>query len=505
MEYIQSVNNESLLTKQTAAKTGSGMNEDSIERRANTHWGPNPSPNIQARTSSQDEFVFRLTQDGMARQIRILELHQVPSLADVKEDVEMLVTILDRLQKRHRNTARFHLIMEKDIAPSHDGASAADDGAHVETRILFSPTISFQGQERKSVAEKLADCLTTFAILDKRVPTKASYGVGFPFANAPQPPPTSPPPPPFAIPNWYPGKEHLQNEVTEQRWQELIQTKLHVNKDIARRFYLLGSHDISQIYKRFFKTLHTKIKALNRCRMQRTLVYAEFTPPWIRRRICVGEQTSYLVRLTIPDLRNQRNRAGYQRMAFILGAFYELEAMFSREILENLLSDHHIPTLRQSGNANKKRSAHAARLASPRAIARRKRNMAEGVSSDAYAGEREAEEHCTQQVPQAQPVADDDDEDGYNSSNEDAELCGNEGDTLTTATQDRQICEASDMVLCATSEDCVVLRKGDEASAEEARRAAERGLRCFQTYDGCQGREDGEAMCRKCKAKARGE
>lgn len=377
------------------------MNDDNPARVGTSSWQSNQTPQVQPRTATQDEFVFRLTQDRVARQLRILELHQIPSLVDVREDIEMLVTILDRIQKKYRNRGRFHLIMENEVRSSEEEQLQPSDNPHVETRILFSPTISFQGSDRRPIAERLADCLTAFALLDKRHPHSASYALEYPLGNVPPPSPLPPPHPPFAIPHWYPGKEYQQHEVTEQRWQELTQSKLYINRQLARHFSNRAVHDISQMYKRFFKTLHLRIKALNKCRMPRTLVYAEFTPPWIRRRICVGEQTSYLVRLTIPDLRNQRNRAGYQRMAFILAAFYEIEPMFSREILETLLRSY--PPAEPGSQSRKRPLRPSQMVATAKALARKKRQLAQAQAAENEAPEPEVPDHSAQASEEEQP------------------------------------------------------------------------------------------------------
>ncbi|PXF43034.1 hypothetical protein BWQ96_07231 [Gracilariopsis chorda] len=495
------------------------MNDDNPDRVGTTPWQSNQPPQVQPRTATQDEFVFRLTQDRVARQLRILELHQIPSLSDVRDDVEMLVTILDRIQKKYRNRGRFHLIMENEVRSSEQEQSQSSENPHVETRILFSPTISFQGSDRRPIAERLADCLTAFALLDKRHPHSTSYALEYPLGNVPCPSPLPPPHPPFAIPHWYPGKEYLQHEVTEQRWQELIQSKLFINRQLARHFSTRDVHDVSQMYKRFFKTLHLRIKALNKCRMPRTLVYAEFTPPWIRRRICVGEQTSYLVRLTIPDLRNQRNRAGYQRMAFILAAFYEIEPMFSREILETLLRSY--PPV-EPGSQSRKRPMHPSQMvATAKAMARKKRQLAQTQAPGNEAQGLEVIDQSPQEAVEEQPqtaveeqpqqLVAEEQQDPQQTDEVEKQLPVTEepaqanpepeedGDGRILESQPSQDAEHPAELVCGAGADCLILRK-DVVHSQDAPAVTGQCTKCrCPLHDLCGGGEKGGMLCRGCK------
>eukprot|EP00737_Agarophyton_chilense_P002271 gb/GEZJ01002578.1/.p1 GENE.gb/GEZJ01002578.1/~~gb/GEZJ01002578.1/.p1 ORF type:complete len:478 (-),score=60.41 gb/GEZJ01002578.1/:534-1967(-) len=476
------------------------MTDEVPERCESGPWGPRATPENQQRPGSQDEFVYRLSQDRVARQIRMLELNQIPCLRDVREDVELLVTIIERVQKKFRSRGRFHLIMENEVHGNQD--DDIEDNDHVETRVLFSPTISFQGSERLPIAEKLADCLNSFALMDKRPANAGVCALDYAQGNIVPIPPPNPQQPPFTIPSWYPGRELVRHDVGEEKWQELTQSKLFINRQLARYFSARDVRDVSQMYKRFFKALHVRIKALNKCRMPRTLVYAEFTPPWIRRLICVGEQISYLVRLTIPDLRNQRNRAGYQRMAFILAAFYEIEPMFSREILDGLLRS--FPPSEPS-RWRRERPMHPSQMATASTEpARKKRNISNEEGNGIHGERRKDTNHNPHGIkgghpPEAQQSTDEEEKQTQLDLEEHITSNGEGNTRIPVVPPNPQRAVPSQKTSCGAGENCLFLPKEDLSCQDDGSITGRCSKCSCPLHDLCGGGEDGEMLCRRCK------
>jgi len=160
--------------------------------------------------------------------------------------------------------------------------------------------------------------------------------------------------------------------------RERIENPLVIDNSIARRFEDLPNQDILRLYQSFFTTANSKISSTGKASLKKRFQYTDFTPPWIRQKLLVAGRTSFLHDLVVPDIRNQRNVTGFQRMAWILASFYQYEPNFAKSTLDNLL--HNIGSLRKVRNRKSAQNAvegSSAHLTLPEKRRKRSLNAAE--------------------------------------------------------------------------------------------------------------------------------
>lgn len=271
----------------------------------------------------------------MAGTLPKTQRREVPWLSGgIDEDVDDLIRSLHNVQEKCSN-GRFHLLLETDI----------DTIGHIkraETRVLFSPTLSFSGttMEGQEKAEELVSALRSLSVMALAVVNSCSVRVPSRRRVCATPSDGGE----VNIPHWFPGqaytKESIQND---DLWQKMREEKLEINADFANRFSKLSQKGLRDLYQSFFTHLHIDIRKVNRSLMHNKLEYALFTPPWIRQQLSVGDRpVCYLAKtdsleIVLPDLRAQRNSTGHQRMAWLLAAFYEFEPQLSRRLLDTLI------------------------------------------------------------------------------------------------------------------------------------------------------------------------
>jgi len=298
-------------------------------------------------------------------------IHWLPGVSD---DVCNLVRNLEHIQDKFMQKGRFHLILETEVGPEGNGSSEPHHVTQSEVRVLFSPTISFKMKEASSRAHDLVAALSAFAIISKTNSRNNSIGTtGRLHAQLRQNGDITR----FELPSWFPGHCYNKGTCTDASWKEKTEKPLIIDKSVARRFEVLPNQDLLRLYEAFFTTMHNKIANTSNASSKKRLQYADLTPSWIRRKLFVSGRTSILSELVVPDIRTQRNAAGYQRMAWILASFYQYEAIFAKETLDHLLGN--IDTLRKVRNRRRPPTTMSRHFSSSQSPKKRRRTLPEAI------------------------------------------------------------------------------------------------------------------------------
>lgn len=162
----------------------------------------------------------------------------------ITKDVDVLVGSLKEIQQKC-STARFHLLMETDL----------DQFEHIrrgETRVLFSPTISFDSDsasmESQSRAQELVCALRSVSVLAMAMTNSHNLQVSQRHRVTANPPTNKD----VIVPVWFPGRAYskatLQND---ELWKKMKEEKLVVKAEFASRFCKLPLKDLRDLYQSF--------------------------------------------------------------------------------------------------------------------------------------------------------------------------------------------------------------------------------------------------------------
>ena len=295
----------------------------------------------------------------------------------VNDRLNEIIASLRRLQSEAGLKTRYHLIVETDEAsirhatPSRGGAPENENRASynvdITTKILHSPTISFrrQGERHRKLAHNLVCAISELSFLSLRsAPSQQPNNITTLLSEPRRPIATLYQSEddgsideelfniePFAVPLWFPFTEtEYRNGLPFSSSNPLL-----ISEDTASKFDSLSNDDVSNLYRTFFEVLHSYAKRKKRDYKQGKLKYSMFTPPWLRTRLVVSGNVCEMPKLAIQDQREQRNRQGYKRMAWIMAAFYEKETCFGKYVLDYLLDK--LPLFREEWyerNGNRK-------------------------------------------------------------------------------------------------------------------------------------------------------
>lgn len=278
--------------------------------------------------------------------------------------------MLRHVQNNIGMRTRFHLFVEYEvIAPQEripPNRSLHQETRYVDlnTKVLYSPTISFNRRQNWNQNRKLLhDLVTSINELSFQSMSPAAQNLDnhtttpTPTRQIRRPIPRLFPSEdedsldeellsiePFTVPDWF---SFMQTEYCSGP-QAVTSDPLMITEDVAGKFDSLPNDDVCNLYRTFFEFLHACAKKKRRSYKQGKLKYSMFTPPWIRTKLIVSGNICELPKLVVQDQREQRNKQGYKRMAWIMAAFYEKESSFGRYVLEFLLGK--LPELREEWN-----------------------------------------------------------------------------------------------------------------------------------------------------------
>lgn len=294
------------------------------------------------------------------------------ALAHVKAELSCLLRLLDMLQRTCAPRCRFHLLMETENGTDNvHGTVLTRSGVDLHT--LFSPTITTDNDMKRlslvQISDALhvlkllsapSDVLTTFQSASDAVVQTMNDASNLANAMAQQlsppidqdvlPPPPAPSTPNFAnVPELYlPPKVHVHlpywfpcNDYSNET--RYLQDRVDVSRKSFEQFSSFSIEESQWLYRTFFRFIHAQGKKRMNTPKKRvvsfSLNYAEFTPPWIARKIVCGHEWVTIDKGVLPDLRNQKSIHGRKRLLFILAAFAEKEVGLARDLLKYILAN----------------------------------------------------------------------------------------------------------------------------------------------------------------------
>ena len=276
-------------------------------------------------------------------------------------DVRNLIDTLVKLQQQGTSSSGEHVVRY------HCLREESCPNGKTRFTVLFSPTLVMK-EESRSIGEELSELLLRSYLLSSTkksaelsntnfiVAENANEDVSyeFPIASAEQTEQANIIPsrssawtnerfkeldrrlkvaePGFCLPRWLPFQE--SNLCAERYLGEIMD----VSASVYRKFELLRTHELLWIYRRFFTSLHHKIRDIDPELVSPHLRYAQMTPPWLRTRAIIGNTIFHLPKpVRVYTLREVRSRHGLKGIKLVLAAFYKRKEHFARETLCFLL------------------------------------------------------------------------------------------------------------------------------------------------------------------------
>ena len=129
------------------------------------------------------------------------------------------------------------------------------------------------------------------------------------------------PEPQFSIPSWL---QFTSKNLDSARSNE--EEVMEVTTSSVQKFEILQTQELLWVYRRFFTSLHDKIKSKYPGVVGKKLKYSQMTPPWLRRKAKVFQRIEYLPKpVRVLTLREARSKHGLRVMRIILASFYDRE------------------------------------------------------------------------------------------------------------------------------------------------------------------------------------
>lgn len=267
-------------------------------------------------------------------QLKFFADHVGSKIPGAEEGAKRLAEKAAELQHICGSHGRVHVIFESAAGALHNSQIPVSQFnfpqlMHSLVCVLFSPTIVFSGDHRVIAASQLVSALSAFSFLFTATSPTAEI-------HSAAPPPTNPVPiqrknTPVPPPKWFPGGRYTSGPQSSDQ-------VLQVSDEAFHRFATLSGEQTHSLYMQFFQKMYYCIKGQSNGGVKGPLRYEMFTPPWIRKRIRLGDKITILEDAAIPLLRRQRNVVGYQRLKLILAAFYERERI-GRHLIDDMLPD----------------------------------------------------------------------------------------------------------------------------------------------------------------------
>ena len=307
------------------------------------------------------------TRKRIANQVKHLSDLFTTETPQTNIEISNIIETLISVQSALGTCTKLHLIVEWEN--DNIERQSSEGFSHYRFRPLFSPTISADTQPGIEATRLLVQSLTRFSIISKSgnsaepnepqevqqtprqqnevLPSLASVPDNINHerqrrgtrstsdCNV-----TSPDDIPTHVttlkPSWFPTTSPLDDSTFRS-------TSLTVSSQPYFAFKRLPLRSVLWIYSTTFRLLHKYFKPT--CpHLSKSLIYGEFTPPWLRHSILViGEDPIYIQNAQLPDLRNERTKMGHKRISLLLAAFKEREAEFAGNLITWLSTHVRLP------------------------------------------------------------------------------------------------------------------------------------------------------------------